>query len=85
VQGFSAAGSQTREVRYDWLRSVLARAENENGAAQKDIFGAISRANKKPVSVDTLLTAARQRLRTTQHKRKPRSRPLPTSATSENL
>ena len=62
VQGLSAAGSQTREVRYDWLRSVLARAENENGAAQKDIFGAISRANKKPVSVDTLLTAARQRL-----------------------
>jgi hypothetical protein len=62
VQGLSAAGSQTREVRYDWLRSVLARAENENGAAQKDIFGAISRANKKPVSVDTPLTAARQRL-----------------------
>jgi hypothetical protein len=62
VQGLSAAGSQTREVRYDWLRSLLTRAENKNGAAQKDIFGAISHANKKPVSVDTLLTAARQRL-----------------------
>ncbi|MGO8933423.1 MAG: DUF4129 domain-containing protein [Terracidiphilus sp.] len=62
VQGLSAVGSQTREVRYDWLRSVLARAENKTGAAQKDIFGVISHANKKPVSVDTLLAAARQRL-----------------------
>ncbi|MGA3101139.1 MAG: DUF4129 domain-containing protein [Terracidiphilus sp.] len=62
VQGLSAAGSKTREVRYDWLRSVLTRAENKNGAAQKDIFGAISHANKKLVSVDTLLAAARQRL-----------------------
>jgi len=62
VQGLSAANSQTREVRYDWLRSVMARAENKAGAAQKSIFGAISHANKKPVSVDTLLAAARQRL-----------------------
>ena len=62
VQGISAANSQTREVRYDWLRSVLARAENKPDAAQKDIFGAISHTNKKPVSVDALLAAARQRL-----------------------
>ena len=63
VQGLSAAASQTREVRYDWLRSVLERAENKTGATQKSIFGAIPRANKKPVSMDALLAAARQRLK----------------------
>ncbi len=62
VQGLPATGSQTREVRYDWLRSVLARAAKKSGAAQKDIFDAMPRANKKPVSVDALLAAARQRL-----------------------
>lgn len=62
VHGFTALPSQSSEVRYDWLRSVLTRAENKTGAAQKDIFGAIPRANKKPVSVDALLAAARQRL-----------------------
>jgi hypothetical protein len=62
VQGLSAGASQTREVRYDWLRSVLERAENKTGAAQKSIFGAIPHANKKPVSLDSLLAAARQRL-----------------------
>ena len=63
VQGLSAPGPQTREVRYDWLRSVLARAENKPSVAQKDIFGAISHANKKPVPADALLAAARQRLK----------------------
>jgi hypothetical protein len=62
VQWLSAVGSQTREVRYDWLRFVMARAENKTGAAPKSIFGAIPRANKKPVSLDALLAAARQRL-----------------------
>jgi hypothetical protein len=62
VQGLSAANSQTREVRYDWLRSVLARAENKTGAAPKSVFGAIPHANKKPVPVDALLAATRQRL-----------------------
>lgn len=63
VHGFDAASSQTREVRYDWLRSVLARAENKNDAAQKTIFGTIPRPNNKAVSIDSLLAAARQRLK----------------------
>jgi len=62
VQWRSGAASTTREVRYDWLRSVLARAAKKENAAQKDIFGVIARGKNKPTSVSALLTAARQRL-----------------------
>ena len=62
VQWRSGAASTTREVRYDWLRSVLARAAKKENAAQKDIFGVIARGKNQPTSVSTLLTAARQRL-----------------------
>ncbi len=62
VQGFAAAPSQTREVRYDWLRSVLTRAAKKDGATQKTIFGAIPHPNNKPVSLDSLLAVSRQRL-----------------------
>ena len=62
VQGFAATPSQTREVRYDWLRSVLARAAKKDGATKKTIFGTIPRPNNKPISLDSLLAAARQRL-----------------------
>lgn len=62
VHGFGAAPSQTREVRYDWLRSVLTRAAKKDGATQKTIFGAIPRPNNKPVPVESLLAAAHERL-----------------------
>ncbi len=62
VRGFDGAPSQTREVRYDWLRSVLARAAKKNDAARKTMFGTIPRPSSKPIQVDSLLTAARQRL-----------------------
>ncbi len=62
VQGFSGTPSQSREVRYDWLRSVMARAAKRDGATQKTIFGAMPRPHNKPVSLDSLLAAARQRL-----------------------
>ncbi len=62
VHGFAAVPSQTREVRYDWLRSVLARAANKDVAKQKTVFGAIPHPNNKPVSLDSLLSAARRRL-----------------------
>jgi hypothetical protein len=62
VQWPSGAAPQSREVRYDWLRSVLARAAKKGGAAQPDIFGAIPGASSKPVSVDQLLSAALERL-----------------------
>ncbi len=62
VQGLAAALSQAREVRYDWLRSVLTRAAKKDGATQKTIFGAIPHPNNKPVSLDSLLAALHQRL-----------------------
>jgi len=62
VQWPSGAAPQSREVRYDWLRSVLARAAKKGGAAQPDIFGAIPGASSKPASVDQLLPAAVERL-----------------------
>ncbi len=58
----SGAASQTREVRYDWLRSVLARAAKKSGAPENSIFAAIPGADNKPASVDELLSAAGQRL-----------------------
>ncbi|HVN92249.1 MAG TPA: DUF4129 domain-containing protein [Terracidiphilus sp.] len=56
-------GTDSREVRYDWLRSVLARAANKNEAAGKSVFGAMSHSNAKQVPVESLLDEAGQRLR----------------------
>ncbi len=64
VQWPAGAGSERREVRYDWLRSVLGRAEKKDGAAQPTILGVVPAA-KNPsatVTVETLLSDARQRL-----------------------
>jgi Domain of unknown function (DUF4129) len=58
----TGTGSEMREVRYDWLRSVLTRAQKKDSAAQKSVFGATPGANSKPVAIDALLAAARQRL-----------------------
>ncbi len=58
----AASDSQTREVRYDWLRSVLTRAITKEGAPQKSLFGDVAHPNAKPVSVDSLLDDARKRL-----------------------
>jgi hypothetical protein len=54
--------SQTREIRYDWLRSVLTRAAKKSDAPEKSIFAAIPGTGDKSVSVDELLSAARHRL-----------------------
>ena len=61
IHGLAAPSTETREVRYDWLRSVLTRAANKT-AAPKSIFGAVPRPNQKPVSVDSLLADAHRRL-----------------------
>jgi hypothetical protein len=58
----SGPATQSREVRYDWLRSVLAQAEEKGDANKKTIFDAVSPSKNKPSSVNDLLTAARQRL-----------------------
>lgn len=62
VQMSSGANTQSREVRYDWLRSVLAQAEKKDDAKKKTILDAISTSKEKPASVNDLLAAAHQRL-----------------------
>ena len=54
--------SPSREVRYDWLRSVLARATKKSDAPANSVFAAIPGTENKPASFDELLSAARQRL-----------------------
>ena len=47
VQWPTGSASQSREVRYDWLRSVLARAAKKSAAPEKSIFAALPGANDK--------------------------------------
>jgi hypothetical protein len=54
--------SQPREVRYDWLRTVLARAGNKTALAQPDAIRLTRGAKTAPPSIDTLLADARTRL-----------------------
>lgn len=62
VEWSSAASSQAREVRYDWLRNALARAATRDGAKQASIIAAIPGANNKAATVDQILSAVRLRL-----------------------
>jgi hypothetical protein len=59
VQG---PGTEAREVRYDWLRTVLIHAGNEGSAGQPVVVGAPSRAKSRPVNANDLLNDARRRL-----------------------
>lgn len=63
VHGLTGTPSQFRELGYGWLRSVLTRAAKKDGAAKKTIFAAIPQPDNKPVSVDSLLAQASQRLK----------------------
>jgi hypothetical protein len=58
----SGAVSQTREVRYDWLRTVLGLAGKKGAAAQPTTLPLIAGAKNPPPTVDSLLNQARQRL-----------------------
>lgn len=58
----SGATTQSREVRYDWLRSVLAQAAKKDDAKKKTIFDAVAPLKNKPTSINDLLVAAHQRL-----------------------
>ncbi len=62
VQWPAGAGAQPREVRYDWLRSVLERAAKKDAAPKTDVLRAVPRAKTKPATIDPLLTQARDRL-----------------------
>jgi hypothetical protein len=55
--------AQAREVRYDWLRSVLSRAGKKDSSAPTVVPGVHSNAKKdQPPDESYLLAAARQRL-----------------------
>ena len=62
VHGVASGDSLPREVRYDWLRSVLGRAENKGAQAKPTAIGAVTDAKSHQLSVDALLAEARQRL-----------------------
>ncbi len=62
VHGAAPGDSLPREVRYDWLRAVLGRAESKGAQAKPTAIGAVTDAKSHPLSVDALLAEARQRL-----------------------
>jgi hypothetical protein len=64
VSGAIAGDSQPREVRYGWLRVLLARAGSKPGAAQSDSGRLIPRATAPPPALDVLFGEARKRLET---------------------
>ncbi|MGB0080238.1 MAG: DUF4129 domain-containing protein [Terracidiphilus sp.] len=62
VQSPGAAGSEPREVRYDWLRAVLSLAGSKVGAAQPAVAGAPAGTKRQPADPNDLLNDAHQRL-----------------------
>jgi len=62
VSGAVPGDSQPREVRYDWLRSVLARAANKPVPQQPGAIRLGSGAKAAPPALDPLLAEARTRL-----------------------
>jgi len=62
VQLPAGSGSEMRDVRYDWLRSVLTRAEKRDGPTPGNILTTIPRAKSKQITVESLLAQARERL-----------------------
>jgi len=63
VSGAVTGDSEPREVRYDWLRSLLARAGSRDNAPQPEPGQLISHSNTPPPPFDTLLSQALARLR----------------------
>jgi hypothetical protein len=71
VTGAAAGDSAPREIRYDWLRTVLELAGNKSNAAPPAVIhvlpssnpGSRSAAEDKPPTTDTLLAEAMQRLK----------------------
>ena len=63
LQGATGADQQAREIRYDWLRSALRRADGKSDGAAPFMFGAHKSATNKSPDADTLLKAAQERLR----------------------
>lgn len=59
--------AQAREIRYDWLRSVLSRAGKKDNSTPTVPLGARSSAKNQPPDASYLLSAARQRLKMDEH------------------
>jgi Domain of unknown function (DUF4129) len=62
VQWPGGAASQAREVRYDWLRTLLNHAENKGIAGKPVVVGAPSSAKSQQKNAIDLLSDALQRL-----------------------
>jgi hypothetical protein len=62
VQGVAGTGAPAREVRYDWLRSVLSRAGKKESGVPAVVLGAHASAKNQPPDTNYLLDAAHQRL-----------------------
>jgi hypothetical protein len=62
VQSPGAAESEPREVRYDWLRTVLTLAGGKGSAAPPAVAGAPASARSKSADPNDLLNEAHQRL-----------------------
>jgi hypothetical protein len=64
VSGAIAGDSQPREVRYDWLRAVLARAGDRTSPSQSQPLKLIPGTKTAPPTIDNQLAEARARLHT---------------------
>ncbi len=62
VEGLAGAGSQPREVRYDWLRAVLSAAGKKASVATPFVLGAHATTMDKQPETSALLNDARQRI-----------------------
>ncbi len=62
LQETAGAGQQGREVRYDWLRFALRRADKKDDDAAPFTLGAHKSATNKPRDADALLNDAHERL-----------------------
>jgi hypothetical protein len=63
VSGAVAGDSQPRDVRYDWLRTVLARASNKTPAPAPDTIGLIPGSKSQLPTIDAQLTQALERVK----------------------
>lgn len=61
MHGAAAGDADPRQIRYDWLRSLLASA-GKRGTAHQGAIGTLQPSETAPPSIDALLGEARQRL-----------------------
>ena len=62
VHGAVPGDTEPRQVRYDWLRSLLVRASRSGNAGQPTVIAKLPQGETPPPTVDALLDEARQRL-----------------------